>query len=117
MLTFVVILAGLGGSVLNARRAEASSRFIAEATTLALDKVEHLRTLLLVHPDAAPGNHLDPSNPLGSDGTNGGIYNRTWRVTQDVPLVGMRRAEVSVSWNDRNGGPGSVTLVAYLGLL
>jgi Tfp pilus assembly protein PilV len=116
VLTFLVVVVGLASSVTSARRTELSSRQIAEATTLAVDKLEHLRTLLLLHPEIAPGSHQDPANPLHGNGATGGIYTRTWTVTQNLPILGMRQVRMTVSWND-HGRPANVTLHSYLSLL
>ena len=113
---FVSVIVGLGKSVLSARRATDSSRDLAEATTLAIDKIEHLRTLFLASSDLSPGTHTDAANPLGPGGVSGGTFTRTWSVADNVPVAGMRRVEMRIQWRERNR-TGSVTLVSYLSLV
>ncbi|MGH7819329.1 MAG: type IV pilus modification PilV family protein [Candidatus Binatia bacterium] len=115
LVIFTVIILGLGNSVVSSRQTGASSRALAEATTLALDKLEHLRTLLLIDAQVAAGAHADATS-FHPDGTTGGPYTRTWTITQDLPVVGMKRVEMRVSWMDR-GVPASITLVTYLTLV
>lgn len=116
VLLFLFIALGLGNSIRASRRAGDSSRSIAEATTLAMDKIEHLRVLPALNAELTEGLHTDGANPLQSDGSTGGIFHRSWRVTRDLPLLGMKTVEMTVTWNDWNG-PGKVTLVTYLSLL
>jgi Tfp pilus assembly protein PilV len=116
VLIFLTLVLGVGSSMLNARQTGDSSRQLAEATTLAVDKMEHLRTLQLSSADLSAGSHNDAANPLRSDGATGGTFTRTWTVTSDVPVAGMRRVQMTVSWTNR-GRPGSVTLVSYLSLV
>ena len=46
-------------------------------------------------------NVNDPSNPLQADGTAGGTFTRTWKVSaNDQPTFGLRTVTVTVSWRD-----------------
>jgi Tfp pilus assembly protein PilV len=100
---FVFIILGLAKSIVNARRTGESSRALAEATTLALDKLEHLRTLLPIDGQLTAGTHTDAANPLRADGASNGIYTRTWTITSDLPLIGMKHVEMKISWRDGLG--------------
>jgi Tfp pilus assembly protein PilV len=118
---FVAVSAGLTSATINAKRTADSSRHAAEATTLALDKLEQLRTLQSGASDLTPGSHSDTAGVMNSTNTGSGIFTRTWTVTSPVaslsPVVTpgtVARVEMQVSWPTPNGGNGSVTLVNYL---
>lgn len=111
LLAFVVL--GLGNSVRASRRAEDMSRSIAEASALAVDKLEELHLASVLSTDLQPGIHQDSGNPLGPDGSPGGDYLRSWRVTASGPASGLVTVEMTVVWNDTSG-PSRVQLVSYL---
>jgi type II secretory pathway pseudopilin PulG len=66
------------------------ARVLSQANALAQAKVEELRALPQLHADLNAGAHQDPENPI--DGT----FTRTWDVTENDPIEGMRRVEVRV---------------------
>jgi prepilin-type N-terminal cleavage/methylation domain-containing protein len=51
----------------------------------------------------------DPNNPVDADGNPGGIFTRTWTVTNPLGGSITRRIDVTVSWN-RRGQDRSVVL-------
>lgn len=51
----------------------------------------------------------DPDNPVDADGNPGGIFTRTWTVTNPMGGSTTRRIDVTVSWN-RRGQDRSVVL-------
>lgn len=75
------------------------SRSLAAATTLAQSKVEDLRGKVSSHADMAVGAHTDAANPLRPDGTTGGLYTRTWNVTDNTPTTGLKTVQVTVTWS------------------
>ena len=116
VLIFATAVLAFGQSTMSARRAGDESRFEAEATTLAMDKLEELRTRLPIHADLATGAHTDPANPLRPSGSGGGIYTRTWQMTPNVPIAGLGRVEMRVTWRSQLG-PRSIVLVSTYTLL
>jgi len=118
---FVAVSAGLTSSTINAKRTADGSRHAAEATTLAFDKIEQLRTQASGTGELAAGSHSDTANPLNTNGTGGGgIFTRTWTVSTSLPSLSpalmsgtLSRIDMRVSWPNPNGGNGSVTLVSY----
>ena len=66
------------------------ARVMSRANALAQAKLEELRALPKLHTDLDAGAHDDPDNPIQ------GTFTRSWEVTADDPLVGMRRVEVRV---------------------
>jgi hypothetical protein len=76
------------------------------ATDLAQEKMEELLTLRSSHADLNTGSHTDAGNPVRT------TFNRYWTVTDDTPLVGMKKIEVTVTY-PRGGGTRDITLVTY----
>jgi Tfp pilus assembly protein PilV len=111
VLIFSTVVVGFARTTMSSRRTGDWSRFEAEATTLAMDKLEYLRTRPATDAELTSGAHVDATNPLRPDGTSGGVYTRTWQITQNVPIVGMSRIEMRVAWPSQIGGR-SVLLVS-----
>jgi Tfp pilus assembly protein PilV len=83
------------------------SRNITLATNLAQEKIEELKAVPFSHADLAAGGHTDPDNPLERH------FTRSWNVTDDVPLTGMKELDVTVSFNAMSADS-SVTLTTYI---
>ncbi len=62
------------------------------ATDLAQEKMEALLDAPSGDGDLSEGTHADPDNPVRSS------FNRYWSVTHDVPIAGMMRVEVWVTY-------------------
>lgn len=67
-------------------------RNITIATNLAAEKVEELMSVAWGDADLNAGNHNDADNPIESH------YQRSWTVADDVPIEGMKRVSVTVSF-------------------
>lgn len=95
------LLAFAGNSVSLTRNLK-SADATAAGTALALQKLEQLRSMPLGAAElATPGLFYDNANPLKADGTTGGIYHRSWTVSQkDTPRFGLKSITVSVDWTD-----------------
>lgn len=83
------------------------SRNITKATNLAQEKIEELAAAPMSHAELAAGNHTDPDNPIERH------FNRSWDVTDNVPLVDMKRLSVTVSFQS-GSADSTVTLTTYL---
>ena len=77
------------------------------ASSLAQDEIERLKTLPRTDGDLVAGAHADAANPLL------GVYTRTYTITDNTPLAGMKRVDVSVSYSD-NGIPRNIQMSTYL---
>ncbi len=66
------------------------ARVLSKANALAHAKVEELRALPKLHADLGAGSHTDPGNPLE------GAFERSWEITDDDPIDGLRRVAVQV---------------------
>jgi prepilin-type N-terminal cleavage/methylation domain-containing protein len=90
------------GSALGADRAvrhNVYSRTLAAATTLAQDKIEELQSKVATDALLTAGNHVDADNPLNPNGTTGGMYTRTWDVTDNMPATGLKTVKVIITWS------------------
>jgi Tfp pilus assembly protein PilV len=106
-------LLALAGSSITLTRAEKSADSTSSATALALQTLEHLRSMPLGAVQLTPGLYFDVSNPLRADGTTGGIYTRSWTVSpNDTPRLGLRLVTVTVEWTDSQ--PRATRLAAYV---
>ena len=77
------------------------------ATNLAAEKVEELMGLTFSEADLAQGTHNDPDNPIDLH------YERSWLVTDDVPMKGMKRVSVTVNFPTASADS-SVTLDTFI---
>lgn len=62
------------------------------ATDLAQQKMEELLGLRPTEADLAAGSHDDPDNPVKT------TFNRYWTVTDDTPMIGMKKIVVRVTY-------------------
>lgn len=102
----VLMLGFIGVFPMGLRTVEKSERMTV-ATALAQDEIERLKTLPAVDPDLAAGAHVDANNPIQ------GAYTRTWTVTDDNPMAGMKRLDMNVAFSD-NGTPRTISMSTYL---
>lgn len=102
MLLTAIAIIGILALFMSQRKASGYSRHTTEATVLAQDKLEQLRTLAGV---ASSGSDVLVDERGSNAGS--GIYTRVWQET----LVGSAYAEIkaTVSWEE-DGDPKSVVL-------
>lgn len=94
-------LLGLGMGAINVSQNSKTADATAAATSLAMEKLEQLRSMPLDASAFAPGIYYDDGNPMYADGTSGGIYRRRWNVSsKDTPRFGLKTVTVTVSWRD-----------------
>jgi type IV pilus assembly protein PilV len=70
------------------------------ALTLAEEKMEDLLGKGYTHAELTSGNHPDANNPIDETGQAGGIYSRTWNVTDNTPITNTKTVTVSVGWDN-----------------
>ena len=83
------------------------SRNITVATNLAQEKIEELMNTSFNSAALSQGTHIDPLNPLNH------IFSREWTVADDVPITGMKRVDVTVSFISKSPDS-TVTLSTYI---
>jgi len=74
------------------------SQALTAATTLGHAKIEELTEKASTDAQLTAGNHADANSPMKADGTAGGMYTRSWTVTNNVPVNGLKTVEVQVGW-------------------
>ncbi|RLA95339.1 MAG: hypothetical protein DRG25_00490 [Deltaproteobacteria bacterium] len=93
------------------------------ASTLAQDKLEELKGVILDDPDLMdtnpanngsifdpriasfyPPDHEDPNNPINESGGTTGLrrYTRLWNIADDTPTEGAKTVVVFVFWGSPN---------------
>ena len=82
------------------------SRMRTVATDLAQEKMEELLDLSPTNADLNAGTHPDPNNPVRT------TFNRFWTVTDNDPMIDMKRIEVRVTY-PRGSDTRDVMVVAY----
>jgi prepilin-type N-terminal cleavage/methylation domain-containing protein len=95
---FAIGFLAIGSLVISTTRNTTKGNIITQATMLATHKMEELKDQQLMSTVMTTGTpHTDPNNPLNQYGQNGGIFNRSWTVSETSPTA--REVEVTVSWN------------------
>jgi len=83
------------------------SRLRTVATDLAQQKMEELLKLRATDADLSAGTHDDPDNPVRT------TFSRSWTVTDDTPMIGMKKVMVRVTY-PRGSGLRDVQVETYL---
>lgn len=69
---------------------------LTQATALAQDKIEELKSKDISSADLAPGHHDDPGNPIAETTSGAGLFNRSWdNITN---FADSRSVTVTVAW-------------------
>ncbi len=106
MITLVVLAIGvlaLGQLMPAGSRALNRSRSMTSGTAFAAQKLEDLKALAWTDAGLTAGSHSDAT----------GKYTRSWTVTDNTPLAGTKKVEVTVSWAS-SSGTRSTTIHTYL---
>jgi len=82
-------------------------RNITTATNLAQEKMEELMGVPFADGDLTTGDHADAVNPIQRH------FTRTWTVTDDTPIQGMKTVAVSVSFETASTDS-TVTLTTFI---
>ncbi|MBI3770912.1 MAG: hypothetical protein HY271_20775 [Deltaproteobacteria bacterium] len=93
-----VVFLGMGVGADRATRYTEYSRSATTAMTLVHDEIEQLQAKVTTAPEFTAGNHADANNPITSTAAAAGTYTRTWTVTKDTPMVGLKTVAVQVAW-------------------
>ena len=94
-----IVLLGTAVGSDRATRYTEYSRTAATAMTLVQDEVEQLQARSSTSSLLTAGNHNDANNPVTSTGAATGTYTRTWTVTDNTPMNGLKTVNVQVAWS------------------
>ncbi len=97
LLSIVLMGTAVGGD--RATRYTQYSRTASTAMTLVQDESEQLMAAPVGSAVLNAGNHTDANNPITSTAAAGGIYTRTWTVTNNTPTNGLLTIKVQVAWS------------------
>ena len=105
LIALLVLLIGMAGMLslqLTAMKATGFSRHATEASILAEDRMEYLRTAPLA-------SLVDGTDQVDARGVvdSTGLYTRTWTLT---PATETTTIAVSVSWLEQGGEPYTITM-------
>jgi type IV pilus assembly protein PilV len=107
LIALLILLVGMAGVLslqLTSMKATSFSRHATEASSLAEDKVEDLRTVPLTSPRFASGtDQVDSRGVADPDG----LYTRSWTIT---PGAETTIITVSVSWSERGNEPYTISM-------
>ncbi|MBW2482108.1 MAG: prepilin-type N-terminal cleavage/methylation domain-containing protein [Deltaproteobacteria bacterium] len=106
MAIFAIGILAVGSMQLSTSKNNTTGNMTTQATMLARQKLEELKTVLDVTTLSAGS---DANNPIDVDGNAGGIYTRQWNVANPLGTSTSRHITVTVSW-DRRGQNRSVVL-------
>jgi prepilin-type N-terminal cleavage/methylation domain-containing protein len=96
MAIFAIGILAVGSMQLSNTKNNTTGNITTQATMLARQKLEELKTVSDV---TTLTSGTDPNNPIDVDGNTGGIYTREWIVTNPLGGNTSRQIEVSVGCN------------------
>jgi prepilin-type N-terminal cleavage/methylation domain-containing protein len=107
-----IVLFGIGVSLAlrtlpDSNVAMTRGRNISVATNFAQEKVEELMSIPFSNADLNSGSHADPENPINRS------FTRSWTVTDDAPVAGMKTVAVSVSF-ETGSSDSMVTVTTFI---
>lgn len=98
MIAMAILAIGMMAAVsmqFSSTRNNTNGNIFTEASMLAKTQLETLKSQDISN--LAAGSYTDPNNPIRPDGQNGGIYSRSWAIS-DLG-TGAREITVRVQWN------------------
>src|SRR5512145_2318447 len=93
---FAVGFLAIGTLVVSTSANNTKGNIVTQATLLAAETIEDLRSSVDIT-GLAPDTYSD-GHPVDAHGNPGGIFNRSWVVSDPLGFNSSRRVQVSVSW-------------------
>ncbi len=109
MAIFAIGFLAVGTLVISTTRNNTTGNILTQATMLASETLEDLKNTPDITTLILGGPYQDTNNPIDARGNAGGIYTRSWSISDPLGYNTSRRIEVTVSWN-RIGQNRSVTM-------
>jgi type IV pilus assembly protein PilV len=95
---FSVGFLAVGSLIISTTRNNTTGNIITQATMLAAEQLQNLKDTPNIA-TLATGTYTDSNNPIGDQGNPGGIYSRSWTISDPLPNNTARPIQVRVSWN------------------
>jgi len=99
-------LLALAGMQVTAIEGNAASRNLTSAVFLAEARLNELKAG--GYSSLADSTVSDPNNPVNEQGQSGGVFSRSWTISNHG--ANIKRITVAVSWKDLGGGDRSTSL-------
>jgi type II secretory pathway pseudopilin PulG len=93
---FAVGFLAIGTLVVSTSANNTKGNIVTQATLLAAETIEDLKSSVDIT-GLAPATYSD-GHPVDAHGNPGGIFNRSWVVSDPLGFNSSRRVQVSVSW-------------------
>lgn len=93
LVIFAVSVLGIAGAATSVMRGNQTALYSTIATDLAQDKLEELK--------AQTPSTVTSGGPV-TNTVNGVTFSRSWTVTTNSPVAGVRRIDVTVTWTNYN---------------
>ena len=106
---FSIGFLAVGALIISTTKNNTTGNIATQATLLAVQQIEDLKRTEDIAALAA-GTYSDPNNPVDIHGDNGGIFNRSWTISDPLGFNTSREIVVSVTW-DRLGQQRDVELL------
>jgi type IV pilus assembly protein PilV len=95
---FSIGFLAVGTLIISTARNNTTGNIITQATMLAAEQLQHLKDTTDIA-TLETGTYTDSNNPIGDQGNSGGIYTRSWTISDPLPNNTARPIQVRVSWN------------------
>ena len=104
MSIFAIAVLGLAIGATTVMQANQTGLYTTIATNLAQDKLEELKakTAANINTTGSPENNITVSGVPAK-------FNRSWVVTSDSPVAGVKRIDVTVTWTDHTSNTVTVS--------
>jgi len=106
---FAIGFLAIGTLIVSTTKNNTIGNISTQANMLAVDKLEELKSMGI--DELIPGEVDGVQSNIKANGNAGGIYTRTWTVSDTDPVsLTARYIEVTVSWQHFQGGNRDITL-------
>ncbi len=109
MTIFAIGFLAIGKMVIFTTRNNTQANITTQATLLASKKLEELKYTGDITSLPSTTTIITDDNPIDEYGDSGGIFNRSWKISDPLKYDTSRQIEVTVSWM-RRGKQRSVVL-------
>ena len=109
MAIFAIGFMAIGKLIISTTRNNTRANITTQATLLASKKLEELKYTGDITSLPSNTTIITDENPIDENGNSGGIFHRSWKISDPLRYNTSRQIEVTVSWT-RRGKQRSVVL-------